>query len=481
MKCANKSGRLHDCIINQMPGLVLSLSLRYNGTTMMISEKITRTDRLSNGDMHKKGKVFIIGAGIAGVAAARMLQSCEYNVTVFEARSRIGGRIWTMHGPDTVALDLGAQWIVGTQDNPVLELAKEWQLPTIPTNWFSVALYEASGTRLSTVSQRTITRQLDKLLNAVRDLRDHERAINAPDSSLRSGINRVIAEMPLSPDERNQLDYILSTDIEHELAADLSDLSLYYWDEEGRLEGDELVLPGGYDQIITRLAYDLDIRRECIVTHITTTDEDVEIATNQGVFTAERAIVTVPLGTLQQNKIGFSPGLPARKLAAIRSLSVGVLNKVFLCFPSIFWPEEEVLGHVTDQRGEWSWFINLASITGSPVLLGLNAGQYGLRIESLTDREIVMAAMRVLRKLCGREIPQPDAYYITRWASDPFSCGSYSHIPPGGSCDDYSTLAEPFKDRLFFAGEATTCKFAGTVHGAYLSGLREAKRIMALN
>ncbi len=447
----------------------------------MISEKIIKTEKLNIGSMHKKGKIFIIGAGIAGIAAARMLQASEYSVTLFEARSRIGGRIWTMHGPDNVALDLGAQWIVGTQDNPVLDLAQEWRLPTIPTNWFSVALYGASGTRLSTASQHSIAGQLEKLLNAVRNLRDQERAINAPDTSLQAGVNRVLAEMHLSSNERMQLDYILSTDIEHELAADLSDLSLYHWDEEGRLEGDELVFPGGYDQIITRLAHGLDIRQECIVKHITTTDYEVEIATNQGVFTAERAIVTVPLGTLKQNKIGFSPGLPSRKLAAIRSLSVGVLNKIFLCFPTIFWPEEEVLGHVTDQRGEWSWFVNLTSSTGSPVLLGLNAGTYGLHIESLTDREIVMAAMSVLRKLCGQEIPAPDAYYITRWASDPFACGSYSHIPPGGSCDDYSTLAEPFKDRLFFAGEATTCKFAGTVHGAYLSGLREAKRIMALN
>lgn len=448
---------------------------------MMVSSEIIMAGKLNNCGMHKKKKIFIIGAGIAGVAAAHMLQSREYSVTLFEARSRIGGRIWTIHGPDNIAFDLGAQWIVGTQGNPILDLAGKWQLSTIPTNWFSVALYDASGSQLSKISQRYITKQLDILLDAVRVLRDQDRAINAPDTSLQAGISRVISAISLPSKERNLLDYILSTDIEHELAADLSDLSLYYWDAEGRLEGDELLFPGGYDQIIARLAQGLDIRRDCVVKHVTTNDCNVEIATNRGVFTADQAIITVPLGTLQQNKIGFRPSLPSRKLAAIRSLSVGVLNKIFLCFPYMFWPEEDVLGHTTDQRGEWSWFINLTRTTGKPVLLGLNAGKYGLQIESLTDREIVVAAMRVLRKLCGREIPQPDAYYITRWASDPFSCGAYSHIPPGGSCDDYNALAEPFEDRLFFAGEATAYAFAGTVHGAYLSGLREAKRIMALN
>lgn len=431
--------------------------------------------------MPREEKIFIVGAGVAGIAAAQMLQSHGYTVTILEARDRIGGRIWTIHTPDNVALDLGAQWIVGTQGNPVLDLAQKWQLLTIPTNWFSVALYTASGSRLPKTAQRNIARQLDKLLNVLRALRDQERSINAPDSSLEEGISRVISALGLSSRERAELDYIISTDIEHELAADLSNLSLYYWDQEGRLEGEELIFPGGYDQIITRLAHGLDIRQECVVKHIATNDGDVAITTNRGVFLADRAIVTVPLGTLQQEKIAFTPKLPSLKLTAIQSLSVGILNKVFLCFPYVFWSEEDVLGHITDQHGEWSWFINLTRATGKPILLGLNAGKYGLQIEALADREIVIAAMRVLRKLCGWGIPEPNAYYITRWASDPFSCGSYSHIPPGGSCDDYDTLAQPFKDRLFFAGEATSCRFAGTVHGAYLSGLREAKRIMALD
>jgi monoamine oxidase len=431
--------------------------------------------------MVKEEKILVIGAGIAGIAAAQVLQSHGYTVLVLEARDRIGGRIWTIHDPDKVAFDLGAQWIVGTQSNAVLDLAQKWHLETLRTDWFSVALYTASGLRLPETAQRDIARQLDRLLHGVRTLRDQERAIGLPDSSLEAAISRVISKMGLSSSQQAELDYILSTDIEHELAADLSDLSLYYWDQEGRLEGDELLLPGGYDQIVIRLAHGLDIRLQLVVKHVAVNENSVAVTTNRGVFSADRVIISVPLGTLQQGKIGFTPDLPSHKLAAIHNLGVGILNKVFLCFPCVFWPEEDVLGHLTDRHGEWSWFINLTRSAGKPVLLGLNAGKFGLQIEALSDREIVMAAMSVLRKLYGPSIPEPSTYYITRWASDPFSCGSYSHIPPGGSCDDYDILSQPFKNRLFFAGEATACQFAGTVHGAYLSGIREAERIMQLD
>lgn len=430
--------------------------------------------------MVKEGKILIIGAGIAGLAAAQLLQSYGYTVMVVEARERIGGRIWTMHDGDHVAFDLGAQWIVGTQDNPVLELAQRWQVETLQTDWFSAVLYTASGLRLPETAQRDSAELLTRLLQGVRTLRDQARALGLPDSSLDAGVSRVIAAMNVLPIEQAELQYILSTDIEHELATDLSDLSLYCWDQEGRLEGDELLLPGGYDQIVLRLAEGLDIRRKSVVKHVAMHEESVVVTTDREVLSADRAIITVPLGTLQQGKIAFTPALPAHKQTAIHRLGVGVLNKVFLCFPFSFWPEEDILGHLSARRGEWSWFINLTRSTGKPVLLALNAGKFALHIESLSDREIVAAAMRVLRKLYGQSIPDPNAYYITRWASDPFSCGSYSHIPPGGSCDDYDILSQPIKNRLFFAGEATACAFAGTVHGAYLSGIREAERIMAL-
>jgi len=379
-------------------------------------------------------------------------------------------------------LDLGAQWIVGTNDNPILDLAQKWNLSTLMTDWFSVALYSSTGVKLPQNHQHHIAVLLERFLREIRAYRAQEMARGAPDISLKSGIEDLLTEMCLSSMDQAELEYILATDIEHELASDLSDLSLFHWDQEGRLEGDELIILGGYKQIISRLAHHLDIRRGHVVRRITIKDNAATISTNHGDFKADRVIITVPLGTLQKHKIDFVPNLPSRKLDAIGSLSVGTLNKVFLCFPYIFWSEEDVLGFIMERGDEWQWpwLINLSKPIGKPVLLGLSAGSYGLQLETLSDKDIVGSIMGILHKLYGIAIPEPSAWYITRWASDPFSFGSYSHIPPGATSDDYAVLAEPFLDRLFFAGEATSSKFAGTVHGAYLSGLREANRILAL-
>ena len=92
--------------------------------------------------------------------------------------------------------------------------------------------------------------------------------------------------------------------------------------------------------------------------------------------------------------------------------------------------------------------------------------------------EVVEEVMRDLRGMFGSSIGDPSSATFTRWSADPFARGSYSHVPPGGSTKDYEEMAQPVEDRLFFAGEATTRRYPGTVHGALISGEREARRIM---
>jgi monoamine oxidase len=98
----------------------------------------------------------------------------------------------------------------------------------------------------------------------------------------------------------------------------------------------------------------------------------------------------------------------------------------------------------------------------------------------LADKEIVAEAMATLRRIYGEAIPDPAAWLITRWAADPFAGGSYSYTPVGADSEDYEQMAAPVGDRLFFAGEATHREHSATVHGAFLSGLREAQRIRNL-
>ncbi|MFN6262748.1 MAG: flavin monoamine oxidase family protein, partial [Chromatiaceae bacterium] len=98
---------------------------------------------------------------------------------------------------------------------------------------------------------------------------------------------------------------------------------------------------------------------------------------------------------------------------------------------------------------------------------------------ALTDQQIVDSAMATLRTIFGNQIPAPQSYQITRWASDPFSYGSYSFLPVGATPAMRQHLAAPLGQQVFFAGEATHPDYAGTAHGAYLSGLAAAKQMLA--
>ena len=114
----------------------------------------------------------------------------------------------------------------------------------------------------------------------------------------------------------------------------------------------------------------------------------------------------------------------------------------------------------------------------APVLIGYVGGETGIRLESETDDQIIERLLRVLSKYFKKDIPQPESFFITRWHSDPFSRGSYSYYPVGSSPADRDILAGSVNKQIYFAGEATHHDYPATTHGAYLSGIREARRVL---
>ena len=203
------------------------------------------------------------------------------------------------------------------------------------------------------------------------------------------------------------------------------------------------------------------------------------VHTDTGVFNGDQAVVTLPLGVLKAGGINFSPGLPSEKIGAIERLEMGLLNKLILKFPYIFWPETTAfLGFSEDVLGENSVFLNLVPEYQQPVLLGFSGAGAAQNIEAMTDREITARAMLKLRRVYGANIPEPEDILVTRWGQDPFTFGAYSHIRMGATRRDRVRLAEPVGGRIYFAGEATHSQFPATVHGAYLSGLRAAWEIL---
>lgn len=308
----------------------------------------------------------------------------------------------------------------------------------------------------------------------------------------------------LSVRDRQILDWHFAN-LEFANATPLSNLSLKHWDQDDDFEftGNHLTVRNGYSCVPVALADGLDIRLGTAVTEIQYSGPGVKVTAissqkpNQPqIFEGDVVLCTLPLGVLkvvvapngqnQQNYVKFDPPLPDWKVSAIKRLGYGNLNKVILCFDKVFWdPSANLFGHVgttTASRGELFLFWNLYT---APVLLALVAGEAAAVMENVNDDVIVGRCMSVLKSIFGHAaVPQPKECVVTRWRADPFSRGSYSFVAVGSSGTDYDLLAAPVSggadSKLFFAGEHTMRNYPATVHGAFLSGLREAGRLADL-
>ncbi|XP_065360368.1 possible lysine-specific histone demethylase 1 [Calliphora vicina] len=321
------------------------------------------------------------------------------------------------------------------------------------------------------------------------------------------------SDVYLSSKDRQILDWHFAN-LEFANATPLSNLSLKHWDQDDDFEfiGNHTTVRNGYSCVPIALTEGLDLRVNTGVKTIKYFPTGVEIVaenlkTNNSSVTykADLVLCTLTLGVLkiatakvqsqQSNTVTFEPPLPDWKQQAIQRLGFGNLNKVVLCFDRIFWdPNTNLFGHVgstTASRGELFLFW---SISSSPVLLALVAGQSAAIMENVSDDVIVGRCIAVLKGIFGNgSVPQPKETVVTRWRADPWARGSYSFVSVGSSGSDYDLLAAPVippnptnpnpnqeldeLPRLFFAGEHTIRNYPATVHGAFLSGLREAGRI----
>jgi monoamine oxidase len=191
---------------------------------------------------------------------------------------------------------------------------------------------------------------------------------------------------------------------------------------------------------------------------------------------------------LKAGTIAFSPALPATKTAAIVALDMGNLERIFLQFSTAFWqgviPAREHFFYVSNvTQGEYPFFSDWTSVTGGvPTLSCGMGGDFGAALTSLSESAITARIVAILGEIFpGVPLADrtPTQVEISDWTGDPFSRGSYAFIPVGASPSDMDDLAAPVGGRVLFAGEATQSDYYATVHGAMLSGIREAKRLLA--
>ena len=230
----------------------------------------------------------------------------------------------------------------------------------------------------------------------------------------------------------------------------------------------------------------------------------VQVTLEDGtVLEAEAVVCTLPLGVLKlepENSkkqeepneleeppgggIRFYPPLSERKQNAIQRLGCGLLNKVVLSFSHVFWQDSDFLGLAHPAKSYL--VLNAATFTNKPILTFMYGGTFAKEIESWTDNEIVADCMEVIRIICGkRDIPNPLDYVVTRWGNERYSRMSFSYVPPGvDGTQEYKAMSEavydplvPRKPVIMFAGEHTTPFHPSTIHGAFLSGIREAYRL----
>ncbi|MEZ4663353.1 MAG: NAD(P)/FAD-dependent oxidoreductase [Caldilineaceae bacterium] len=427
-------------------------------------------------------EIIVIGAGMAGLAAATTLQAAGKNVRILEGRNRIGGRTHTDSTLGT-SVDLGAAWIHGPIGNPLTPLAHRFDVQMGETYFndesgTSAQVFNAQGQRLDAKEYVQGMLAYEAAMEQVAASVLHKPRLEAR-SLADLYADGLPGEAELTPTQRAGFNYSAQMRAQFVDAADVGENDWRLSREYMHLPGGDLYLyGGGYKRIVDGLAADLNIELETAVTQIEYGAGGVRVTTIRDAFTCDKVIVTAPLGVLKANKIQFAPALPAEKQHAIARLGMGNYDKVVLKFPHRFWPQEPQRFQYLNDSGIGSAWLNIAHYKDAPVLINYHAGSRAQFVNRLSDAEYLGRALDALRVMFKCDVPAPVAIVRTNWESDPFALGSYSFQKVGCELEDRQRLATPIDNRLFFAGEATHPHYFATVHGAYETGVRAAREVI---
>lgn len=419
-----------------------------------------------------KNNVVIIGAGIAGLAAANHLRKHNIDYIILEARDRIGGRICVDKSLG-IPIAKGASWIHGIEGNPLIEFLGQSTLDPFDPKYFYTLNNNGKMIPSSIINQ--FNQRFDIILDKVNQFA-HQ---NNQDISLYSALAHYFNTEKLSADEK--ILYLKKIKFfENYIGADYHNLSAKNWNEEESLPGGQGILSDGYESILNNLKLDCKIQLNTFVKTIEIQNNHITITSNHDTHYASSVIVTIPISLLKNHSIQFIPELPKNKQQSIKRIGMGLFNIIAIKFPYVFW-DNECHAYFVPENNLCSIYFNIGRFLKSPILVGYTGGNTAQELEKYSDNDCMHALVNSLKKYFGENIPTPEQFFITRWLADPFSQGSYSYLGVGATREDRNQLAEPIDDKIYFAGEATHRQHPATTHGAYLSGIKAAEMIAQNN
>jgi monoamine oxidase len=451
-------------------------------------------------------EVIVIGGGIAGVHSAVELICLHKSVLVLEARNRIGGRLATFKG-----LELGANWIHGTEGNPTIDLINKHALEVTLVQDIPDSLWRNPDPSLqpyvllsdiadSTIPIETVQSAFKKHLQVMDNLK--ERVWKAemeggdenklPEDAKKCYLEAINELKDIDELEVRILHWFLFL-IEGWMGCDLDQMDSFScfagFESWGDCPGSHWTIKEGYTSLVQRLIekFGVQVQLNTKVTQITNSEDLVEVTDSNGnAYKAKKVLVTVPLNVLKSGDVMFTPELPNGKVNAMKNVQMCHYKKVYLEFSSPFW--EKTVGDAkyfgilpssstdsSDWGLFWIWHIKKHD---SHYILGVSViGRRGAEFEAKSLSECVDQAMSALRSHFSG-VPEPIDSIISNWDNDEFAKGAYAFNPLDSTEEDIDQISASIADKVFFAGDACDAEHLGSVSAAIRSSQRAVEQIV---
>ncbi|KDQ62648.1 hypothetical protein JAAARDRAFT_30562 [Jaapia argillacea MUCL 33604] len=454
----------------------------------------------------------VIGAGWSGIVTARELAKAGHSVLILEARNRIGGRARTFTEGMHVPVDLGCSFIHGYKEgNPAREIAKEIGTTTYLLKPTAGLILGKAGILPPSIAARLRSNLAAARASAL-DISHNSHP--APSTSTPLSDVLFAQDSPLfaeSPDRGAAISFARTLEVPFGMTLEKASLRWTGW--EDAYAGSDAAPEGGFQPLLEKLVEEakgngVQVRTGETVSSIVRTDGGVHVATDTGSgYSARSVVCTIPLGVLKGTASTlFQPSLPARRLETIANTHVGILEKLVLAYPSVWWPEGSAVGSyiflpsqaataedpVTPKAVLDLNTLIVASFAAPtlpkqhPTLLFYLSPTPALQLAQFSPEDVAKGAHEFLVERFGvsSPVPAPIASVMTNWHTDSLAMGATttpSIIGEGRGPLDFAELGKPVWDgTLGFAGEHTDPNHRGSVAGAVVSGLREAERVAKL-